>query len=135
MSVNVEEIIDSAVNRFLGWELPDFHPDGGITFNRIPNHKAVGTNLFSAQEAKEMFEYVLTEALTQNEARRREEERERIMPWVEHDNQCILQQDQRGEPTEDGGYRRMYAGVWYKSGEEPKCDCGLAEALTPKQPL
>ena len=30
---------------------------------------------------------------------------QRIMPWVEHDNQCILQRCERGEPTEDGGYR------------------------------
>ena len=55
---------------------------------------------------------------------------QRIMPWVEHDNQCILQRCERGEPTEDGGYRTMYAGVWYKSGEEPDCDCGLEEALS-----
>lgn len=60
---------------------------------------------------------------------------EKVMPWVEHDRRCILQQSERGEPTEDGGYRTMYAGVWYKSGEEPKCDCGLGEVLTHLQSL
>lgn len=62
--MNIEEIMNKAVDKFLGWELPDFYPDGGITFKRIPNHKVTGTNLFSAQEAKQMFEYALTEALT-----------------------------------------------------------------------
>ena len=54
---------------------------------------------------------------------------ERLMPWLEHDTRCILQQNERGEPMEDGGYRTMYAGVWYKRGEEPKCDCGLDQAI------
>lgn len=54
---------------------------------------------------------------------------EKVWPWLVHDSQCILQQSERGEPTEDGGYRTMYAGVWYKRGEEPECDCGLSETL------
>lgn len=83
--LSVEEIIQKAVDRFLGWELPDFYPDGGITFNRIPNHKATGTNLFSAQEAKEMFEYALSDTLStlsqQTEARVRGEIRKAIKEY------------------------------------------------------
>lgn len=60
--------IDGMVNRFLGWKLPkDFYPDCGIEFHRIgkpsqPNYgrfsyEPVGTNLFTADQAKAMFEY------------------------------------------------------------------------------
>jgi hypothetical protein len=60
--------IDECVNRFLGWKLPkDFDPDGGINFNKLPHlHDShewpVGTNLFTAIQAKAMFEYVLSGA-------------------------------------------------------------------------
>ena len=57
------------VNRFLKWKLPeDFSPDGGINYNKIqyPPHTThtytpVGTNLFTADQAKEMFEYLLSD--------------------------------------------------------------------------
>lgn len=62
--MNIEEIMNKAVDKFLGWELPDFYPDGGITFKRIPNHTAIGTHLFSAIEAKAMFEYALSDTIT-----------------------------------------------------------------------
>lgn len=65
-----KEKIDQMVTRFLGWKLPaDFAPDGGITFNQIANphmfmadqykREPIGTNLFTADQAKAMFEYVL----------------------------------------------------------------------------
>ena len=53
------EQIRHMVGRFLGWEIPDFYPDGGITFNRIPNYKVTGTNLFSAQEAEVMIRHMI----------------------------------------------------------------------------
>lgn len=62
-------VIDEArmsemVNRFLGWKLPEtFGPDCFVSFDRErakANHSwPVGTNLFSASEAREMLEYVL----------------------------------------------------------------------------
>lgn len=61
-------VIDELVNRFLCWKLPkDFMPDCGISFKRDFNegtdfpmqHEPVGTNLFTAPQAKEMFEYLL----------------------------------------------------------------------------
>lgn len=86
-----EGLIRNAVDRFLGWKLPEnFSPDGGIsfkpTFNEQTNHpmrhKPTGTNLFTAQEAEEMVRYILGDALTTygdaREAAAREEERERI---------------------------------------------------------
>ncbi len=56
--------IDKMVNRFLAWKLPsDFSPDAGVTFN--PGHITpssplwpTGTNLMTAQQARQMFEYV-----------------------------------------------------------------------------
>jgi len=63
------ELIKIAVNRFLGWKLPDdFSPDGGISFKK-GQFDTIGTNLFTAQQAQEMFEYVLdTNILAEAEA-------------------------------------------------------------------
>lgn len=58
---------------------------------------------------------------------------ERLREYVAHTNDCILSFLEAGEPTKDGGYRTKYKGVWYQSkpiNEEPKCDCGLEEALS-----
>lgn len=58
-------VTDEMVSRFLSWKLPkDFHPDGGMVF--IPTkgrghdspHWPVGTNLLTAQQAREMLEHV-----------------------------------------------------------------------------
>lgn len=50
------------VNRFLGWKLPlDFAPDCGISIDTEiagRNGWPSGTNLFNAEQAKQMFEYV-----------------------------------------------------------------------------
>lgn len=60
-------LIDQAVDRFLGWKLPeDFHPDAGISFKPFFNegtpyqmkHNPIGTNLLHAGQAKAMLEYV-----------------------------------------------------------------------------
>lgn len=62
--------IDEIVNRFLCWKLPEhFSPDCGISFKQYSDYEhpvfgrnkyePVGTNLFSADQAKAMFEYVL----------------------------------------------------------------------------
>jgi len=67
-------VTDEMVNRFLSWKLPDdFNPDGGISFSRTvgtmdgvrdraemgPAWWPVGTNLLSAEQAKEMLSHVL----------------------------------------------------------------------------
>jgi hypothetical protein len=81
-----EEQIDKMVDRFLSWPLPkDFCPDCGITFDRMVNkhvdgeikecdrHNAgpgwwpVGTNLFTADQAREMVKHMLES--TENENR------------------------------------------------------------------
>jgi hypothetical protein len=54
--------VDSMVNRFLGWKLPDdFYPDAGISFKapQSPFGWPTGTNLFHAGQAKAMFEHAL----------------------------------------------------------------------------
>jgi hypothetical protein len=79
--------------------------------------------------SRALLEAIL-QALTLHEQAVQERVVEEMMPWLEHDNQCISTQHERGEPTADGGYRTMYAGVWYDRGKEPKCDCGLDNAIT-----
>lgn len=59
--------IDEIVSRFLSWKLPkDFNPDANINFYRQHEHDSphypVGTNLFTAEQAKEMFRNVLAGA-------------------------------------------------------------------------
>lgn len=74
--------VREAVNRFLSWKLPkDFSPDCGISFDgrgkdAMGYEKSwpIGTNLFTAEQARQMFEYVLVSAtpLTLEEAYARE---------------------------------------------------------------
>lgn len=53
--------IKGMVDRFLGWTLPsDFNPDGGIRFTAVMPSWPIGTHLFTADQATEMFEYCLT---------------------------------------------------------------------------
>lgn len=50
------------VDRFLWWKLPqDFAPDCGITFKPVdhPSCWPVGTNLFTADQARQMVEHML----------------------------------------------------------------------------
>lgn len=63
-----EEAVRDMVDRFLRWPLPKtFAPDCGISFDGRkadqwnPNGKGwpIGTNLFTADEARQMFEHVL----------------------------------------------------------------------------
>ena len=69
-SVNVQNVTPEMVNRFLCWKLPEsFSPDCGISFKRLKHYTGelvgdmpVGTNLFSADEAKAMLEHVLAAA-------------------------------------------------------------------------
>jgi hypothetical protein len=67
--MGAEVVTNEMMNRFLGWKLPaDFSPDGGITFKRIYNETSpfgpriaepTGTNLFTADQARAMLEYVI----------------------------------------------------------------------------
>lgn len=58
--------IATMVDRFLSWKLPlDFAPDCGISFagdwrDGDPNFWPIGTNLFTADQAKSMVEYLLS---------------------------------------------------------------------------
>lgn len=63
-----EKLVKHLVDRFCGWHLPkDFHPDGGIMFMDVYDNgteqggkfEPVGTNLFTADQAKEMFRFLL----------------------------------------------------------------------------
>ncbi len=63
-------VTNDMVNRFLSWKLPaDFNPDSGIKFEKtrdVPGHPALvqhneptGTNLFSAEQARDMIAHIL----------------------------------------------------------------------------
>ena len=63
-----DDQIDRAVNRFLCWMLPkDFGPDAGISFRPTKPEGygthwwPVGTNLFTAEQAREMFRHCLAD--------------------------------------------------------------------------
>lgn len=65
-----------------------------------------------------------------------EEEREEVLKslgnYLGHDEDCIRNQWEAGEPTPDGGYRTLMRGKWYQTrpvDETPKCDCGFDEAI------
>jgi hypothetical protein len=57
------QVTDEMVNRFLCWPLPhDFYPDAGIKFTPPtlgPGSWPIGTNLFTATQARVMLEHVL----------------------------------------------------------------------------
>lgn len=56
---------------------------------------------------------------------------ERMERYLTHDDTCILNYQEAGEPTSDGGYRTKFKGKWYQSkpiDETPQCDCDLEEA-------
>lgn len=61
--------INKMVDRFLAWPLPkDFAPDCGISFDGRKDDKynknktwPVGTNLFTAEQARQMIEYLFSE--------------------------------------------------------------------------
>ena len=53
-------LVQELVNNFLSWKLPkDFSPDCGISFFGDGEFEPIGTNLFTATQAKSMFEYLL----------------------------------------------------------------------------
>lgn len=65
-----DEQINHMVNRFLMWKLPEhFNPDGGVTFEPIAGaagphpfrREPVGTNLLSAEQAREMVRHMIAE--------------------------------------------------------------------------
>lgn len=91
------DLVKHMVDRFLGWRLPkDFHPDGGISFEKEYNvsynanqglppsiHEPSGTNLFTAEQAKEMFRFLLenedgTSSLTTVKAKLQEIKSKRV---------------------------------------------------------
>jgi hypothetical protein len=65
--MNKTDIIDHMVDRFLSWKLPkDFQPDQGISFKQatLKDYKTdrfwpIGTNLFTADQARAMISYML----------------------------------------------------------------------------
>jgi hypothetical protein len=73
-----EDMIKEAVTNFLGWKLPaDFAPDANISFKRavLPStpqtpggYWPIGTNLFSDDQAEQMFRHCLPTILDRLEA-------------------------------------------------------------------
>lgn len=72
-------MIDQMVDQFLGWKLPDdFRPDCYITFDcemskKNPHCWPVGTNLLTADQAKEMIKHMLAGVVTPDKYATKEE--------------------------------------------------------------
>ena len=71
ITMSREDRINQAVDRFLGWKLPaDFSPDAGVSFKPNGEHGTVmwpiGTNILSADQARQMFECCLPHEDTRN---------------------------------------------------------------------
>ena len=79
-----KKLIDMLVNRFLMWKLPEnFSPDCGISFKPSTPYSGdefgnsswpIGTNLLTADQAKQMLEYILGSAIILSEQYSTEEE-------------------------------------------------------------
>ena len=57
---------------------------------------------------------------------------EKVLDYVEHERDCILNGYSAGRPTKDGGYETKIGGKWYQArpvDETPKCNCGLSDIL------
>lgn len=84
--------MDNLVNRFLTWKLPQtFAPDCGISFDGRKDDEwnknktwPVGTNLFTAIEAKQMLEHVVGDELQSaiNRAEKAEHQRDDLLAAV-----------------------------------------------------
>ena len=70
--MTTDDIIKQAVDKFLPWKLPqNFYPDSFISFDAkkhdtwggYPNSWPTGTNLFTSEQAKEMFEHCIRAAV------------------------------------------------------------------------
>lgn len=55
-------VTDEMVDRFLNWPLPQSVCSDGCVTNPNYPHQRIGTNLLTADEARQMLEYVLSEA-------------------------------------------------------------------------
>ena len=81
--IDRKSFIKIMVDKFLGWKLPEhFRPDAGISFTPEYNveymaaqgkppcrHEPVGTNLFSADQAEQMFNDCFPDTVEVNERR------------------------------------------------------------------
>ena len=97
MQSTTKSMIDAMVSRFISWKLPkDFMPDAGVGFTPHPiqqhdgPHWPTGTNLFHAEQAREMIEHMLGDAMNSAALdvlteRRRQVEAEGWTP--EHDDE------------------------------------------------
>ena len=84
----MKDSIKIMVDKFLSWKLPkDFYPDAGISFKADYNentpypmkHEPLGTNLFHAEQAMQMFEYCCAEELTKRESAAKQAGRDEVM--------------------------------------------------------
>ena len=125
--------VSRMVDRFLSWKLPEhFNPDCGISFNPEYNveymaslgkppmrHEPTGTNLFDADQAKAMIEYLLGDEQPQEKVVKVSE-----LEGVELDYWVAMAHDKDGGEhwIEDG---KTYKGGYWSGHSTPKRMCGL----------
>ena len=93
--------VDAMVTNFLGWKLPEhFRPDAGISFVSEYNigtpyqrkHEPIGTNLFDAEQAREMILAILPKSEVSTDSVRK----------------LIAEAEQRGRVAERSAVRRCW---------------------------
>lgn len=117
--------VKDMVNRFLGWKLPkSFNPDCGVSFKPMEaagGSWPIGTNLFTADEAKVMFEHCVRSTAS-SEPTKRERELDASL------DQAIGDRDQYHEWADKlAGAIAAHFGA--EIGEHSNQNCPWAEAL------
>lgn len=100
-------------------------------FEELKDTEISYDNFGLGRESYAIIKQKLISQITQ--AIQRETE-DRLAPYLSHEDDCILNRFEAGEPTENGGYRQKFEGKWYQAkpvDETPKCDCGL-DSLIPQ---
>lgn len=107
-----EGIVKEAVNRFLGWKLPeDFSPDCGISFSSLITTEPVGTNLLTATQAEAMVRFILDDLLV----------RKAVVTGLEIAKECV--------PAKKEAFSQVSPDEWGHPMGWNKCGDAMIEAL------
>ncbi len=122
----MKDSIKAMVDKFLSWKLPnDFHPDAGISFRVDYNentqwpmkHEPLGTNLFHAEQAMQMFEYCCAEELTKREAAAKQAGRDELLKELsEMEPYCWTVFDHSDGQTHYSSVRPLIVRPTYEKG-------------------
>lgn len=121
-----DQQIKYMVDRFLGWQLPEyFSPDAGISFNKEgrqygkAGYWPVGTNLFSADQAREMVRYMAEGIPADRAIRQPQAEGMVLVNKEDANNYCLilteLGMEEEGDPVAE--VKRLIAASQKEQGK------------------